>query len=68
MKLLFDVGRRYVQHSPAVLQHGLEGIVPRGELATAFQPPGVCIPVRPAPGGPWFRPALVRGSSGHVGL
>ena len=49
VELLFHV-RGKVEHSPLVLEHGLDGVVPRGKLSAPFRPAGVGVPRRAPPG------------------
>ena len=59
VELLLHLRRRDVKDTLGVLEHGLHGVVPWGELATALQPPGVCVSRGPSSGRPRLGPPVV---------
>ena len=59
VELLLQLRRRDVQDALGVLEHGLHSVVPWGELATALQPPGVCVARGPPSGRPRLGPRVV---------
>ena len=59
VKLLLHLWRRDVKNTPGILEHSLHCVVPWGELATALQPPHVCVSRCPASGRPRLGPPIV---------